>query len=53
MLAGGIDLANLAQAVQVSEASAFDVSSGVEDPPGFKSPTKITELLSLAATLQI
>ena len=51
MLAGGINLANLAQAVQTSGASAIDVSSGVEDPLGFKSPVKITELLSLAATL--
>ena len=51
MLAGGIDLENLAQAVQISGASAIDVSSGVEDPPGIKSPAKITELLSLAATL--
>ena len=51
MLAGGIDLANLAQAVQISGATAIDVSSGVEDPPGFKNPEKITELLSLAATL--
>jgi phosphoribosylanthranilate isomerase len=51
MLAGGIDLANLAQAVQISGASAIDVSSGVEDPTGFKSPAKITELLSLAASL--
>ena len=51
MLAGGIDLANLAQAVQTSGATAIDVSSGVEDPPGIKNPEKIIELLSLAATL--
>ena len=51
MLAGGIDSANLAQAVQTSGATVIDVSSGVEDPPGFKNPEKITELLSLAATL--
>jgi phosphoribosylanthranilate isomerase len=51
MLAGGIDLATLAQAVLTSGATAIDVSSGVEDPPGFKNPEKITELLSLAARL--
>jgi phosphoribosylanthranilate isomerase len=51
MLAGGINSENLAQAVKISGASAIDVSSGVEDPLGFKSPAKITELLSLAATL--
>lgn len=51
MLAGGIDIDNLAEAVQISGASLIDVSSGVEDQQGFKNPTKITKLLSLAATL--
>jgi phosphoribosylanthranilate isomerase len=51
MLAGGIDLANLAQAVQISGASVIDVSSGAEDPSGVKNPEKILELLSLAAAL--
>jgi phosphoribosylanthranilate isomerase len=51
MLAGGIDSANLAEAVAVSGASAVDVSSGVEDVPGVKNIDKIGELLALAATL--
>ena len=51
MLAGGIDVANLAMAVEISGASAIDVSSGVEDSKGFKSPVKIKELLYFAATL--
>lgn len=51
MLAGGIDSANLAEAVKISGATTIDVSSGVEDPQGLKSPEKITELLYLAATL--
>ena len=51
MLAGGIDAGNLAQAVEISGATAIDVSSGVEDAPGVKSPEKISELLALAAIL--
>lgn len=51
MLAGGIDVGNLAQAVEISGATAIDVSSGVEDAPGVKSPEKISELLALAQTL--
>ena len=51
MLAGGINLENLAQAVKVSGASTIDVSSGVENQKGVKIPEKITELLSLASTL--
>ena len=51
MLAGGIDVANLSLAVEISGASAIDVSSGVEDSKGFKSPVKIKELLYFAATL--
>jgi phosphoribosylanthranilate isomerase len=51
MLAGGIDVSNLAQAVETSGANAVDVSSGVEDAPGVKNADKIKELLELAATL--
>jgi phosphoribosylanthranilate isomerase len=51
MLAGGIDAANLAEAVKTSGATAIDVSSGVEDAPGVKNAEKIKELLDLAATL--
>ena len=41
MLAGGLNAANLAEAVRLSGASAVDVSSGVEDTPHHKSPAKI------------
>ena len=51
MLAGGINMENLALAVEISGATAIDVSSGVEDLEGFKSPVKIKELLYFAATL--
>ncbi len=51
MLAGGLAVDNLAQAVAESGARAIDVSSGVEDSPGRKNPDKIRALLALAATL--
>jgi phosphoribosylanthranilate isomerase len=51
MLAGGLNLENLAEAVGISGARRIDVSSGVEDRPGLKSPAKIKALLALAQTL--
>jgi phosphoribosylanthranilate isomerase len=51
MLAGGLNAANLAEAVRVSGARRVDVSSGVEDRPGVKSPQKIAAFLALAARL--
>lgn len=51
LLAGGLSAQNLAEAVQISGASAVDVSSGVEDAPGLKSVVKIDEFLALAKTL--
>jgi len=51
MLAGGLNVANLAEAVATSGASAVDLSSGVEDAPGVKNPEKIKQLLALAETL--
>jgi phosphoribosylanthranilate isomerase len=40
-LAGGLDAANVGEAVAVLRPMLVDVSSGVEDAPGVKSPTKI------------
>jgi phosphoribosylanthranilate isomerase len=51
MLAGGITVDNVAQAVAQAGADVIDVSSGVEDAPGVKNPTKITEFLAAVATL--
>ena len=51
MLAGGLSVENLAEAVKISGANAVDVSSGVEDAPGEKSVDKINAFLKLAATL--
>ncbi|MHA1599022.1 MAG: phosphoribosylanthranilate isomerase [Alphaproteobacteria bacterium] len=51
MLAGGLSVDNLADAVRISGAVAVDVSSGVEDAPGVKSLDKIRQFLALAARL--
>lgn len=51
MLAGGLNDKNLAEAVHMTGARVIDVSSGVEDAPGQKNPTKITALLEIAAKL--
>ena len=51
MLAGGLSLENLGEAVKISGAHAVDVSSGVEDQPGHKSVQKIQDFLKLAQTL--
>ncbi|MBT3886898.1 MAG: phosphoribosylanthranilate isomerase [Rhodospirillaceae bacterium] len=51
MLAGGLTAENLAQAVASSGASQVDVSSGVEDAPGVKSPDKICAFLAAAAAI--
>ena len=51
MLSGGLNVGNLAEAVRVTGAPAVDVSSGVEDRPGVKSPAKIEAFLKLARGL--
>jgi phosphoribosylanthranilate isomerase len=51
MLAGGLTVDNLAEAVRVSGARAVDTSSGVEDRPGVKNPQKIKDFLALAKSL--
>jgi phosphoribosylanthranilate isomerase len=51
MLAGGLTVENLAEAVLLSGAKEVDVSSGVEVAPGKKSPAKIAAFLDLAKRL--
>ena len=41
MLSGGLDAANLTEALRITRARAVDVSSGVERAPGDKDPDKI------------
>lgn len=45
MLSGGLDPANVAEAIRVSGAAAVDVSSGVESAPGVKDAARIAEFL--------
>ena len=51
MLAGGLDIENISEAVAISEASIVDVSSAVEDAPGVKSPDKIRAFLKAVSQL--
>jgi phosphoribosylanthranilate isomerase len=48
MLSGGLDAANVAQALRITAASAVDVSSGVERAPGEKDPDKIRAFIAAA-----
>ena len=51
LLAGGLTVENLTEAVKTSGAVAVDVSSGVEDAPGVKNVDKIRAFLAAAAAL--
>lgn len=45
MLSGGLTSKNVAEAIRISGAEAVDVSSGVEERPGVKSPERIRAFL--------
>ena len=51
MLSGGLDADNVAEAVAVSGAVVVDVSSGIEDRRGHKSPALIAAFLAAVARL--
>lgn len=51
MLAGGINIGNIARAVRETGARIIDLSSGVENEIGQKDPEKIRALLKLAAEI--
>jgi len=51
MLAGGLTVENLAEAVRTTGARRVDVSSGVERRPGEKDPEKIAAFLAAAKRL--
>ena len=51
MLSGGLDPANVAEAVRISGAPAVDVSSGVEARPGVKDPALIAQFLAAVKAL--
>lgn len=51
MLSGGLDAGNVAEAVSITGATAVDVSSGVEESRGRKSPVKIASFLAAVTRL--
>lgn len=48
MLAGGLNAANVAEAVRLTGARQVDVASGVESAPGVKDPALITAFMTAA-----
>jgi phosphoribosylanthranilate isomerase len=52
VLSGGLDAANVAEAIRITRAPAVDVSSGVESAPGVKDPEKIREFIRAAHASQ-
>ncbi|MDQ0392253.1 phosphoribosylanthranilate isomerase [Labrys monachus] len=48
MLSGGLDAANVADAVRIGRPDGVDVSSGVEDRPGVKNPDRIRAFVAAA-----
>jgi phosphoribosylanthranilate isomerase len=47
ILAGGLSALNVEKAIEAVRPFGVDVSTGVEDDPGVKSPEKIAEFVSL------
>ncbi len=49
ILSGGLDAANVGEAIRITGAGAVDVSSGIEFAPGRKDPEKIGAFLAAVA----
>ena len=52
MISGGLNAGNVAEAMRVTHASGFDVSSGVESAPGIKDPGMIRAFIRAARLAQ-
>ena len=48
MLSGGLDPANVAEAIRIARPAGVDVSSGVERAPGVKDPERIIRFVTAA-----
>ena len=53
MVSGGLNAANVADAIRISGAGGVDISSGVESAPGVKNPEKIREFVRAALAADI
>jgi len=53
MLSGGLDPANVAEAIHVTRPAGVDVSSGVESAPGIKDVGKIAEFVRAARSAAV
>ena len=50
MLSGGLNAANVGEALRIANPPAIDVSSGVESAPGVKDPALIDEFFRAVTT---
>jgi phosphoribosylanthranilate isomerase len=53
MVSGGLNAANVAEAVRVTRAGGVDVSSGVERAPGIKDPEMIGAFIRVARAISV
>ncbi len=53
MVAGGLNAANVAEAIRVTRAGGVDVSSGVERAPGIKDPEMIRAFIRAARAIEL
>ncbi len=52
MLAGGLTVQNVAEAVRLTNVRQVDVASGVESAPGIKDPAKIAAFIAAAGSVK-
>ena len=53
ILAGGLSLANIQEAIKAIAPDAVDINSGVESAPGRKDHTKVKEIIELVHSLRV